>query len=299
MIRTRLFIFALLLAASAYAQDVILPLWSEGVPQKIDQTELIEKVEMQKGIIRRISKVTDPDISIYLPEGGTASKTAIVICPGGGYSFLSYTHEGIQVAKWLNTLGVAGIVLKSRLPEEKMFKNSSQVPLDDVLKAIRMVRTHADDWNIERVGILGFSAGGHLAASASTHYRDSVERPDFSVLIYPVISMDASFTHMGSRRALIGGRPATEDVKYFSNELQVTPDTPPAFLVHSADDRVVPVANSQKYLEALKANAVGKSEMHIFPNGNHGYGMAAGKKGNVALWPRLCEGWLRQNGWIR
>jgi acetyl esterase/lipase len=201
-------------------------------------------------------------------------------------------------------MGVSAFVLKYRLPSDAIMKDKSVGPLQDVQEAIRIVRRNAKDWNINprKIGIMGFSAGGHLASTASTHFTDKVyevkdttsARPDFSILIYPVISMDTAITHRGSRDNLIGKNPSKEQVVRFSNELQVNSNTPPAFLVHATDDNTVPVQNSMNYLLALKKNKV-PGELHIYEKGGHGFGLGA-NKGTAAEWPNACKSWLKVKG---
>ena len=292
------FLLIIFLCAEGFSQDLALGIWDSKVPDAIEH-HVTENVEMENGTIRRISMVSNPTIDVFFPE--QKNGTAVLICPGGGYSYLSYTHEGIAVAQWMNTLGVTGIVVKSRLPENELMNNKRQDPLMDAQQALRLVRKKAKDWGLEKgkIGVMGFSAGGHLAASASTNFTDSVTRPDFSILVYPVITMDTTFTHMGSRRKLLGEAPDSQLVHKFSAEQNVTADTPPAFLIHSFDDRVVPQENSLAYYQALKENEVKGSELHVFPNGNHGYGMATGKKGNVSLWTTLLKNWMEQQGYLK
>ena len=208
---------------------------------------------------------------------------SIIICPGGGYSRLAIDHEGVEVAKALNLQGFTAFVLKYRLPNDTIMVDKSIGPLQDAQQAIRTVRKHALSWglNPNRIGIMGFSAGGHLAATAATHFnfvadptnKDTTSvRPDFVILIYPVISFNDSILHPGSRNNLIGKNPPAEFVKQFSNELQVTKNSPPAFLVHTADDATVPVANSIRYYQACIDHKV-PAEMHLYPKGGHGFGM--------------------------
>jgi acetyl esterase/lipase len=208
------------------------------------------------------------------------------------------------VAQWLNDNGIAGIILKYRLPSDLIMKDKSVGPLQDAQEAIRIIRRNAAKWNIDpdKIGVLGFSAGGHLASTLSTHYAEKVYEPkdtvsampDFSILIYPVITMDSSFTHAGSRRNLIGAKPSAEAIKRFSNELQVNEKTPPAFMVHSADDKAVPIKNSIAYYEQLVRYGI-PSELHIFQKGGHGYGLAGGKD-TQSSWPELCIKWLKASG---
>ncbi|GAB6010990.1 alpha/beta hydrolase [Viscerimonas tarda] len=211
---------------------------------------------------------TDAEITIYLPDASINKRKAVIICPGGGYSHLAMQHEGIQVAEWLKEQGYAGIVLKYRLPNKK-YKN---MPLDDVQNAFRYVRSKAQEWNIDKVGVAGSSAGGHLAATASTRYKDSITRPDFSALFYPVITMEKEYRHDGSRINLLGENTTDADFYTYSPEKQVNAQTPPAILLLSDDDRGVLPQNSILYYQALKRNNIPAS-MYIFPVGGHGWGM--------------------------
>ncbi|GAP72299.1 alpha/beta hydrolase [Candidatus Symbiothrix dinenymphae] len=210
----------------------------------------------------------DAEITIYLPKASVNKHKAVIICPGGGYGGLAIQHEGHQVAEWLKEQGYVGIVLKYRLPEKK-YKN---IPLEDVQTAFRYARSKAGEWNITKVGIAGFSAGGHLAATASTHYTDSITRPDFSILFYPVISMDKDIRHDGSRINLLGDNPPATDLHIYSNEKQVNAQTPPAILLLSDDDNAVLPQNSILYYQALKRNNI-PATLYIFPTGGHGWGM--------------------------
>jgi len=253
--------------------------------------------------IVRISKVQIPDIKVYLPEVSSASGEAVVICPGGGYRILAYDWEGEDIAEFWNSKGVAAIVLKYRLPTSESQIEPHKSPLMDAQRAMRYVRYNADSWGIDpgKIGIMGFSAGGHLASSLSTHYDagnpesdDEIERvscrPDFSILVYPVISFTGEFQHSGSRKNLVG-----EDstlMEYFSSEKQVTNDTPPAILIHASDDKGVPVKNSIVYYEALKANGV-LVEMHLYPHGGHGFSLAK-DEAQLSGWPERCWEWLEE-----
>ncbi len=248
---------------------------------------------------RWLSGIYNPWMAVHLPPKDKANGAAVVICPGGGYSGLAYDHEGIKVAQWLNSHGVAGFVLRYRHSPHK-----HPIPLGDAQRAIRIVRSRSREWGVDpnRIGIMGFSASGHLAASATTHFdagkagaTDPIDRvscrPDFAILIYAVISMKKGVTHNGSRNNLLGGKPDEKLVKLMSNELQVTAKTPPTFLVHSTDDRAVPVANSKLFHEACKKAGV-PSQLHIYKQGGHGYGL--GRKGHdSAEWPARCAEWLK------
>jgi acetyl esterase/lipase len=255
--------------------------------------------------IVRISKVQIPDIKVYLPDEASATGDAVVICPGGGYHILAYDWEGEDIAEFWNSKGVAAIVLKYRLPSSGSQIIQHKSPLLDAQRAMRYVRYSAQSWGIdpEKIGIMGFSAGGHLASSLSTHYDagnpesdDELERmscrPDFSILMYPVISFTGEFQHSGSRKALVG-----EDstlMEYFSNEKQVTEDTPPAILIHASDDKGVPVENSIVYYQALIEKGV-PAEMHIYPFGGHGFSLALDQD-QLSGWPDRCAEWLSALG---
>jgi acetyl esterase/lipase len=286
----------------AQAQDVTLSLWPIGKVPNYQKTDEVEKIESTE--IVRISKVQSPEIAVFLPAKRNATGQAVIICPGGGYAYLSYNWEGTDVAKLLNAKGITAIVLKSRLPNSKSNITPNLSPLMDAKRAMRIVRANADKWGIKKnnIGIMGFSAGGHLASTLATHFddgdknsKDSIEqqssRPDFAVLIYPVISMNPKITHMGSHNNLIGEHADSTLTNLYSNELQVTTQTPPTFLLHATDDGAVPVENSLRFYEALKNNKV-PVEMHIFPKGGHGFGLALGK-GALEGWTDLLVAWMR------
>jgi len=304
MRKISLIIISLLIIHSVMvnAQLKTMPVWPDKIPGSKNSPEYIE-TSQKWGELLGITKVTIPTITVYLPEKGRSNGTAVVICPGGGYAGLAFDFEGTEIAKWLNGLGVAGIVLKYRLPDDSIMENKNIGPLQDVQEAIRIVRRNALALNINpsRVGVMGFSAGGHLASTASTHYNEKVyendntsARPDFSLLIYPVITMREDFTHNGSRENLLGKNPGELQIGLFSNDEQVTSDTPPAFLVHSTNDDVVPVQNSIRYLLALRKNNV-SGELHIYETGGHGYSISQ-TKGTETSWPMVCEKWLKTKG---
>jgi acetyl esterase/lipase len=298
-----LIVAALLLVGviSCPGQNQILPLW-EGDPPNYRETG--EVTIWDTSDIVRVRLVQKPDIAAFLPSKKNAIGEAVVVCPGGGYGILAYDWEGSDIARWLNSHGIAAFVLKYRLPGSKSNIVPHKSPLMDAQRAMRLVRAHAEEWNIDpaKIGIMGFSAGGHLASTLSTHYDagdpsspDPVEqqscRPDFSVLVYPVISFTGEFSHSGSRRSLLGEDADPELVRYYSNELQVNQDTPPAILIHSDDDTGVPVENSIAYYEALRANKV-SSELHIYPYGGHGYSLAIGQ-GHLSTWPDRVIDWIK------
>jgi acetyl esterase/lipase len=241
-----------------------------------------------------------PTLRVFLPPADKATGAAIVICPGGGYGHLADKHEGVDVARWLNSIGVAGIVLNYRIAPRYRFP----APLQDAQRAMRLTRLHAKDWGIDpnRVGILGFSAGGHLASTASTHFDqpekkrdDSIDdlsaRPDFSILVYPVISFMGPHAHVGSRNNLLGKNPDPQLVESLCNEKQVTARTPPTFLVHTTEDTGVPPDNSIVYYQACRKAGV-PVEMHIYDKGRHGLGLGA-RDLPFSSWPTLCEAWMR------
>ena len=286
--------------APLMAQNQILPLW-QGDPPNYRETG--EVTIWDTADIVRVRNVHKPDIAVFLPLKKNATGEAVVICPGGGYGILAYDWEGSDIARWLNSRGIAAFVLKYRLPGSKSNIVPHKSPILDAQRAMRIVRSNAVVWNIDpgKIGIMGFSAGGHLASTLSTHYDagdssnpDPVEqvscKPDFSVLVYPVISFTEDFQHSGSRINLLGKDADEELVKYYSNELQVNKDTPPAILIHSDDDKGVPVENSIAYYKALRANNV-SSELHIYPYGGHGYSLAIGK-GHLSTWPDRVIEWI-------
>jgi acetyl esterase/lipase len=286
--------------ACCFGQDHVLPLWPESIPnyQKTDESEVRDTTDFV-----RVSHVQTPEISVYLPARKSAVGQAVVICPGGGYRILAYDWEGSDVAKWLNSYGIAGIVLKYRLPLSSSNIVKHKSPLLDVQRALRLTRYHANEWNIEsnKIGIMGFSAGGHLASTAGTHFdagysnaHDPVEsmssRPDFMILLYPVITFSHAFMHKGSRNALLGDNPESNLIEYYSNELHVKNDTPPTFIVHADDDKSVPVENSLLFYRSLREKGV-PVECHIYPEGGHGFSLAIGK-GHLSTWPDRCVDWL-------
>jgi len=299
------FMMIMLCWSSIAAQTVIVKVWPAGAPGSISSDSYHQDTVFTDTGAPRVQHVTEPELYVYLPPKEHSACTAVIICPGGGYLRLALDHEGHEVAKWFTRTGFAGIVLKYRLPSDQIMQNKSIGPLQDVQEAIRIVRRRATEWNINpnKVGVMGFSAGGHLAASASTLYwyktydvADSISaRPDFSLLIYGVISMQEGVAHSGSRRSLLGEHPNSALVNLFSGELQVNNKTPPAFLIHSADDPAVPVTNSILYFSALQRNSI-PAELHVYETGGHGYGLAADRDGTVSGWPEACKKWMRLRG---
>jgi acetyl esterase/lipase len=263
-----------------------------------------EKAVTTDGILR-ISKVSVPSLTMYTPSKQNGSRAAVIICPGGGYGILAASHEGSDVARVFNSWGVTAFVLKYRLPDDSIMTDKRIGPLQDAQRALQIVRENAGKWNIDpfRIGIMGFSAGGHLASTASTHFdlpvianSNNVSlRPDFSILIYPVISFTDSLTHMGSRNNLIGKNPSAVDINMYSNEMHINVRTPPAFLVHASDDRTVKAGNSLRYYEALIKNNV-PAELHLYQRGGHGFGL--NNKTTTDNWIERLKNWMLANSYL-
>ena len=267
--------------------DEPIVLWPDGAPGALGQ---------EPGDI--------PTLTPFLPPAEKANGAAVIVCPGGGYSHLA-DHEGRPVAEWLNTLGITAFVLKYRVGP----RYHHPAPLLDAARAIRTVRARATEWRLDpnRLGILGFSAGGHVVSTIGTHFdrgntdaADPIERvssrPDLMILIYPVITM-REFTHAGSKKMLLGENPSADLVKLLSNDEQVTRETPPAFLVHTSDDPGVPVENSLRFAEALRKEKV-PVEVHIYEHGPHGFGLG-GKDPILSTWPQRCAEWLKMHGFVK
>ena len=236
-----------------------------------------------------------PELTPYLADKTKASGAAVVICPGGGYGALAMDHEGLQIARWLNSMGIHAFVLKYRLGP----RHQHPAMLDDVSQAFRLVRKRAAEWGVDskRIGVWGFSAGGHLAATISTHFTPET-RPDFAILSYPVITCSEEWKHKGSCRNLLGSEnPDPKLADLMSNEKQVTKDTPPTFIFHTTDDAAVPVENALAYYTALRKNGV-EVEMHIFEHGRHGVGLAPGDW-VLSSWADLLSKWLVRHGATR
>ncbi|GAB3777462.1 hypothetical protein GCM10028818_24660 [Spirosoma horti] len=282
----------------ALAQEVI-KLWPDGaIPNAITGAQITEKSETDANDILRISNVSVPTLTVYLPPKDKATGAAVMICPGGGYGILAASHEGSDVAHWFNEMGVAAFVLKYRLPNPAIMTNQQEVPLMDAMQGLTLIRKEAARYGIDpnKIGVMGFSAGGHLAATLATHYNKGPKaseqaKPNFAILMYPVITFGEK-AHAGSRNNLLGKLASSpEMVAYYSNELQVTAQTPPTFLVHAEDDKAVPVENSiDFYLACLKSGV--PAEMHLYPSGGHGFGLRTAKFGSLNAWPDACKAWL-------
>jgi len=294
----KLLLVALCLFPFAMQAQEIIKLYPDSIPNAKPTTLPDIPQNLSEGLVRRS---IHPTLEIYLPQKEKASGAAVVICPGGGYSVIVYNGEGVQTAKEFAKNGVAAFILKYRLPNDSFEVNKTIAPLQDAQQAIKMVREGAAKWNVDinKVGIIGFSAGGHLASTEATHYRKALIennsntnlRPDFQILVYPVISMQDSLTHTDSRRQLLGTHPSKELMDEYSNELQIDKDAPPAYLTHAADDNVVDVDNSVVYFETLRHHNV-PVEVHIYPKGNHGFIF------KHPGWMEPLFEWMKSNNWI-
>ncbi|WP_285056668.1 alpha/beta hydrolase [Pedobacter ginsengisoli] len=263
MIKKLIILIIVIIANDTRAQEV-LPIYADSVP----------------GSLVKLRKEEQPTLEIYLPAKEKSIGTAVIVFPGGAYSFLAYLEEGVLIAKAFAEKGITAFVLKYRLPKRQAMQDKSLGPLMDAQQAIKLIRSKAGEWGIDpkRIGVIGYSAGGHLASTLGTHFNKSYIpnpenislRPDFMILVYPVISMGDSLTHMGSRISLLGMEPSKEKETLFSNELQVTKDTPPTYLTHAGDDALVDVNNSIVFYQALQKKGV-DAELHLFPKGNHGF----------------------------
>lgn len=273
-----------------------MPLYSGAVPNSKQAAN--KENAVSKDNVLRISKVSVPTLTVFKPANPNG--ISVIICPGGGYGILAFDKEGTRVAEEMNKWGITAFVLKYRLPDDTTNIDRSIAPLMDAQQAIRLVRSKAAEWGLkkDKIGIMGFSAGGHLASTAATHFsrnadatnKDTVSvRPDFAILIYPVVSFDSTITHKGSRNNLVGAIASSEKIKLYSNELQVNAKTPPSFLVHAGDDGAVPVENSIRYYQACVKYKV-PAEMHLYPKGGHGFGMF--NKTTSDNWMERLKNWL-------
>ena len=289
----------------AYAQKDIIPLYPEGVKCGNDLPAVTE----YDGTGRIFRKVVNPEIWYYPTSIKKRNKTAVLVIPGGGYQGLWFDHEGVKVANWLNRLGISAFVLKHRVPHWESEDCRSKVALSDAQRAMRIIRSNSKKWDVNpnKIGVLGFSAGGHLASTLSTHHDNGLDlskveidktssRPDFSVLVYPVITMqDTHYTHNGTKENLLGNKPSKDFKYYFSNELQVKEDTPPAILIHTNEDVGVPPENSINYYLALRKFNI-PSALHIWEGGTHGLGLANNYDGSFKNWPNTVKNWMVERG---
>jgi len=285
------------------SQEVI-PLYRGKIPNSKPAANN-ESSETANGILR-ISKVSEPSLKVFLPPKEKSTGTAVIICPGGGYWIIAAGHEGNDVAKKLNEKGIAAFVLKYRIPDNETMVEKEIGPLQDAQRAIQLVRQNARKWKIRKnkIGIMGFSAGGHLASTAGTHFEKSYIvnkkhvslRPDFMILIYPVISFSDSIGHLGSRDQLLGKNASADRINEYSNELHVTSNTPPAFLVHSKNDSGVSWKNSMFFFQALQQKNV-SAEIYLYENGGHGFGM--NNPTSDVKWMDKVLLWMERNGWLK
>lgn len=289
-------VFLFVFISISAQQSQIIKIW-ESVPEYSKTDRDFERKEIDDLGVYRFYDITIPTLEFIKPQNPNGS--AIIVCPGGGYLRLAYQSEGEAVAKWFADKGISAFILKYRLPNDKFMTNKEIVPLSDAQQAIKYLRDNSEKYGIkkDKIGIIGFSAGGHLAASASTLFINEVIpnnektslRPDFSILGYPVISMKEEITHTGSRNNLIGENPTEEMIKHFSNELNVTSETPPTFIFHATDDKTVAVENSLRYYDSCMRKGV-PVNLHIFEKGGHGFAMK--KKYLDEQWLFLLEKWL-------
>ena len=294
-------LFLLLVTLHLVAQETI-PLYPGAIPNSIPYQMKEVKME-QDGKLLGYRNISQPTLAVYLPDRKTATGSAVIICPGGGYGMESYRLEGTIIAEAFVRKGIAAFILKYRLPSDSIMKDKAIGPLQDAQQAIKTVRQRASEWNLDvkKIGIMGFSAGGHLASTAGTHFDKSYIpndenislRPDFMILIYPVISMKDGLTHKGSMNNLLGNTPDAEMIALFSNELHVDKNTPPTWLTQTGDDAVVPVENSILFYQALIRNKV-LAEMHLYPSGNHGFVL----KLPVDEWMQPLFEWMNKSNFM-
>ncbi len=297
-----LFTCFIIFSGTLRAQEII-PLYTSAIPNS-KPAEDQEKSELKDGILI-ISKISVPTLTVFLPPALKANGTAVIICPGGGYYVNAMAHEGTDVAKMFAANGVAAFVLKYRIPETRTMINTAIGPLQDAQQAIIIVKSNAKKWNINtnKVGIMGFSAGGHLASTLGTHYKNVLVNnpagenvcPNFMILVYPVITGDSMINKHGSVEKLVGKDAPQSLINEYSNEQQVTAETPPSFITQSTDDPVG-VLNSVIFYEALVKNKV-PVEMHLYQTGGHGYGM--NNKTTNDKWTDRCLAWMASNGWMK
>ena len=292
-------LFSCFYLSNIFAQNYILPLWEKNIPNQND-IKVSDIADTTNAI--RITRVNNPTIEIFLPSKVMLTGEAVLVCPGGGYGYVVYDKEGTDIAKMLNTEGIVGIVLKYRLPKTENNIEGRLSPFLDAQRAIRLIRFHAKEWGIDpvKVGVMGFSAGGHVASTLGTHFEDNYFtsdkidsincRPDFMLLIYPVITFKQPYLHSGSRDNLIGTNADANLINYYSNELHITKHTPPTFILHANDDKGVPVENSIMFYNNLRKNDVA-CELHIFQEGGHGFGLAIGRE-RLEQWKDLCSSWI-------
>lgn len=275
------FLLILFVATNSFSQEII-PLYKKS-PKESNGLTVSESFRDATFL----TDISNPRMQVFLSPKEKANGTAVVICPGGGYKGVAFMHEGTEVAHWFNSMGISAFVLYYRMPN-----GHSSIPLEDAQTALKIIHKRAKEWNIDKnkIGIMGFSAGGHLASTVGTHFKNKVQRPSFMILGYPVISMKNGITHLGSRKNLMGDNPKEEQVNLYSNEMQVATKTPPTFIVHASDDKAVPIKNSILFYKSLKENKV-EVELDSFAVGGHGFGMKR-QNSPVDNWLDLLKEWL-------
>lgn len=303
MKRVFLFLVIGLLSILKVTAQQTIPLYADSIPNSTGY-KMEEKPIVRYDTIIGYRQVSEPLLYVYSPSDETRNGAAVIICPGGSYYFEDILSDGFQIAETFAKHGVTAFVLKYRLPSDLIMRDKSIGPLQDAQQAIKIVRERAKEWKLDvtKIGIMGFSAGGHLAASAATHFdtafipdkEGTSLRPDFAVLIYPVISFKEGLAHKGSMDLLLGKNPTEKQINYFSSEQQVTRQTPPMWLTHASDDRTVPVENSIRFYEALIKNKVA-AEMHLYPKGDHGFVF----KQPTEVWMHPLFIWMRKNDWMK
>jgi acetyl esterase/lipase len=298
-----IFYFICFWSLFGFSQDTILPLYSKHIP-----CSSFDKIENNLTIVEKDQKIHTPQLWYYPTPHPKKEVPAVLIIPGGGYKNLAFEHEGIKVAEWLNKIGISAFVLRYRTPHWESKPCKTKVALLDAQRALQMIAENAKKWNIDnsKIGIIGFSAGGHLAATLSNHFDfNNLEkstnkksyRPSFCILVYPIISMKDKLTHLGSKNSLLGSFPTDEEVHFFSNELQISAEkTPPTLLIHAKDDSVVNPENSIQYYKSLQENKI-PSTLHLMEVGGHGFGISSTER-PTQLWLALAKHWLIQRGII-
>lgn len=295
--------FLILLALTTTRAQEIIPLYADSIPNSLPY-KMKEQKLIWDGQFGGYKNISIPTLEYYLPNKETTTSSAVIICPGGGYYVEAYREEGINIAQTFVKQGIAAFILKYRLPSDSIMKNKAIGPLQDAQQAIKLVRERSTEWNINpnEIGIMGFSAGGHLASSAGTHFNKCLIpnpgktslRPDFMILVYPLISMSDQLTHTSSRRHLLGKNPAEELIDFFSNELHINKQTPPTYLTHTGDDQTVDVNNSIVFYQALIRNKI-PAEMHLYPKGDHGFVLSI----PTEEWMQPLFNWMKGNNWIK
>ena len=298
-----IFYFIYFWSLFGFSQDTILPLYSKHIP-----CNSFDKIESNLTVVKKNQKKNTPQLWYYPTPHPKKEVPAVLIIPGGGYKNLAFEHEGIKVAEWLNKIGISAFVLRYRTPHWESKPCKTKVALLDAQRALQMIAENAKKWNIDnsKIGIIGFSAGGHLAATLSNHFDfNNLEKstnkksygPSFCILVYPVISMKDKLTHLGSKYSLLGSSPTDEEVHFFSNELQISAEkTPPTLLIHAKDDSVVNPENSIQYYKSLQENKI-PSTLHLMEVGGHGFGISSTER-PTQLWLALAKHWLIQRGII-